>query len=336
MGRNLDKKIKLIRMLSPVICSLFFVIYFSSLTGCAGQIHRDKFVISGTYLEIISRDARAAGVAYREFKRLDKIFNFYDPASELSRLNRTYNKKFKASPELFELIKLSKQLNTITNGAFDVSCGNLYFFWNELIHKGNIQEFPSKETIDKIMETCGMDKIRINEADSTIAIEKEGLRIDLSAIAKGYMVDKAASALQKRGIKDTIINAGGDIYCLGTNRGIPWSVGIRNPGELGGVFQNESLFNEAMATSGSYEQFFDFQGKRYSHIIDPNTGYPVSTNILSVSVITKNCTTADGFATAFFVSGTSGIKRFLANNRSTMRIFIIMDEGKKKRIHIFK
>ncbi|MCK9614874.1 MAG: FAD:protein FMN transferase [Candidatus Omnitrophica bacterium] len=313
---------------------LFFGLVF--LTSCAKPMHKDKFVIAGTFLEVMSTDARASQIVYEEFKRLDKIFNFYDKNSEISRLNSTYNTPVKVSPELLEVLRLSQQLNQMTNGAFDVSYGSLYDFWKELIKKGSIKELPSKETIDSIMKNCGMDKIKIDAADSTVTLQKEGLKIDLGAIAEGYMVDKAVIALKKKGISSALINAGGDIYCLGTNRKNPWRVGIKNPSEIEGIIENEDLVDEAITTSGNYEQFFDLGGKRYSHIIDPRTGFPVATHVISASVITKNCTTADGLATAFFVGGISGVNDFLSKYRSTMRIFLVTQEGKQKRVHVFR
>ncbi|MDD4954844.1 MAG: FAD:protein FMN transferase [Candidatus Omnitrophica bacterium] len=317
-------------VLPVVICSVFII-------SCAKPGYKkDKFVIAGTFLEVVSPDNRASGIVYEEFKRLDKIFNFYDKGSELSRLNNTYNTPVKVSPELLEVLSLSKQLTEMTNGAFDVSYGSLYDFWKNLIKSGNIKELPSKETIDAIVKNCGMDKIEINTKESTVTIKKEGLKIDLGAIAEGYMVDKAALQLRKKGITSALINAGGDIYCLGTNRGYPWRVGIKKPGVVEGVIENEDLSDEAVTTSGDYEQFFDLAGKRYSHIIDPRTGYPVSSDVVSVSVITQNCTTADGMATAFFVGGISGVEDFLAKYPSTMRIFLVTEEGGRKNVHVFR
>ena len=330
MVKKIGKEI--CRRISVVSLILGFIL----VASCAKPAHKDKFVIAGTFLEVASPDGRASQIVYEEFKRLDKVFNFYDKDSELSRLNNTYNVPVKVSPELLEVLKLSKQVNEMTAGAFDVSYGSLYDFWKRLIKEGNIKELPSKETIENIMKNCGMDKIKINEADSTVTIEKEGLKIDLGAIAEGYMVDKAVFALKKKGITSALINAGGDIYCLGTNRGKPWRIGIKNPSAIEGIIENEDLMDEAITTTGNYEQFFDFSGKRYSHIIDPRTGFPVSSNVISVSVITKNCTTADGLATAFFVGGISGVTDFLGKYPSTMRIFLVTDENKSKRVHIFR
>jgi len=318
------------------------------LCSCAKPFKKDTFVISGTYLEVISPYERAAKIVYAEFDRLNKIFNLYDPDSELSRLNLTYNTPFKASVELVEILRLSNQLNILTNGAFDVSHGALYSFWKGLIKKGDIKDFPKADEIAKLKQAGGMQNIEVNPRDNTVIIKRQGLKIDLNAVAKGYMVDKAVARLKKEGIDSALINAGGDIYCLGgpplrggslwkNNVNSYWKVGIKDPQELSGVIQNQAMLDEAIATSGNYEQFFEFKGEKHSHLIDPRTGYPANNNVLSVSVITKNCTSADGLASGFFIMGVKGIQDFLSKTPSTMRIFMVsLDEKGEKAIQIFQ
>lgn len=312
---------------------IFLFIFF--FISCTKSVYKDKFVISGTYLEVISPYKEAAETVYKEFKRLDKIFNLYDPDSEINKLNSTYNKPFKCSKELMEVILLAKEVYNLTDGAFDISFGTPYEFWKNLIKKGKINRFPSQEEIGRIKELGGMQYLEIDKEKGTITIKKEGLKIDLGAIAKGYMVDKAVLKLKEKRINSALINAGGDIYCLGKNKDKFWKVGIRDP-KRRGIIEAQTLFDEAIATSGNYEQFFEFKGKRYSHLIDPRTGFAVDNNVLSVSVITKNCTSADALSTAFFVLGLEGIKKILSQHPSTMRIFVITEEKDRENIYIFK
>lgn len=340
----MEKKVFLSKKLFSLWPFIFSLVLFCS---CAKPLHKDTFVITGTYLEVISPDKNAAVIVHEEFKRLDKIFNFYDPQSELSKLNNTYNIPFKASPELIEVLKLAHQVSQMSGGAFDPSYGSLYAFWKELIKQGEIKELPGAEKIAELKKLGGMENIEINDKEKTVLLKKEGLKIDLSAIAEGYMVDKAVLKLKAKGIKSAVINAGGDIYCLGTNGGKPWVAGIKDPQEMQGIIENEMLIEEAVATSGSYAQFFELPaasgrglaegggGKRYSHLIDPRTGYPVDNNVLSVSVITKNCTSADSLSTSFFVMGLDKIKDFISKNPSTMRIFIVTWDKKGKHIYKF-
>ena len=304
--------------------------------ACARGLARNTFAICGTYLTVASPDSRAGKIVFDEFSRLDKLFNFYDANSELSRLNRTFKVPVKVSAEMIELLGLSAQINTMTDGAFDVSYGALIERWKKFIKAKDPALLPNSAEVAALKQKCGMQYIVIDKNASTVTITKEGLKIDLGGIAEGYMVDKAAAKLKAAGIKDALIDAGGDILCMGTNHGRPWDVGIKNPGAVGAILSQELLVDEAITTAGGSEQFFEANGKKYSHIIDPKTGFPVDNSVVSVTVIAKNCVTADGFDTPFVVMGEAGIKAFLAKNLSTMRVFLLMDENGKQRVSIFR
>jgi thiamine biosynthesis lipoprotein len=319
-----------------IIKKIVFLFLFFSFISCSPALYKDTFVVSGTYLKITSPYKEAAKIVYQEFRRLDKILNPYKPASEIAKLNKTYNEPIKVSSELMEVIKLAQDVYNLTGGFFDVSRGALYNFWKDLIREGRIRNFPSQEDIDKIKDLGGMDSILINEEERTVTIKKRGLLIDLCGIAKGFMVDKSVQRLRKEGIDSAIIDAGGDIYCLGKNRDKPWLVGVRDPLNKKEVIYPFLLSEEAVATSGGYEQYIEYQGKKFSHIINPFTGYPLDTNILSVSVVAKNTTTADSLATAFFIMGLEGIRDFLSQNLSTLKIVVVTKEPKGIKIHVFE
>ena len=306
------------------------------ICSCAKPLPRKTYLAAGTFLEVVSDDKQAAPIVHKEFKRLEKMFNFYDPKSELAKVNSSYNAPVKVSKEFIEIMQLSKQAYDLTDGIFDVTHGVLYDFWSEFIKQGKTGELPSKKKIAELKKLGGWDNIVIDPDESTILIKQQGLKIDLGGIAKGYMVDKASQKLCKTGIDSAIINAGGDLYCLGKKDNKPWSIGIKDPDAKEDFITRELLQDEAVATSGNYEQFLDAQGKRYSHIINPITGYPVEEPIISVSVVAKNCSSADAFATAFFVMGVGGIEKFIVRQPSTMKIFVVTLEGKERKIHIIK
>lgn len=307
------------------------------LVSCTkAPLYRDKFIVAGTYLEVISHDRRASQIVHEEIKRLSALFNFYDEKSELGRLNNTCNVPFKVSKEMIELLNLSFQVTQMSEGSFDVTHGALYDFWKNFIRKGKIEQLPSQEEIEKVRNLGGMENVVIDKTQDTVTITRQGLKIDLGAIAKGYMVDQAQMRLKEKGVNSALVNLGGHIYCLGINNDQPWSVGIQDPRELSGVIESQKIIDEAIATSGDYQQFFECQGKRYSHLIDPRTGYPIDNNVASVSVITKNCTTADGLATAFSVLGVEGIENFLKKIPSTMRIFVVTQDEQGKHLRIFQ
>ncbi len=313
------EKIKILRIccgLWLLACSLIFV-------SCSQPLYKNGFIIAGTYLEVVSPSKEAAGIVYQEFKRLNRIFNFYDPQSELSRLNQSYNQPFNASGELIEVLQLSKKIYEETNGALDVSCGALYSFWKGLIKEGKIEEFPSPKKIERLKSLCGMDNIEIDSQKNTVTIKKEGLKIDLGGIAKGYIVQRGAEKLKTAGIDSALINAGGDIYCLGKNKYRLWKVGIKDPKHPQNIIESESLSDKAIVTSGNYEQFFDYRGQRYSHLINPRTGYPVKSDWLSVSVVSSNCAIADSLATAFFIMGQKEVSEFILKSPYDIKVFIV-------------
>ena len=311
---------------------LFTVILFVS---CARGNYKKTFVISGTYLTVISPDKRASKIVYDEFRRLNKIFNIYDKNSEVSLINRSYNRPVSVSKEMIELISLSKKLFRLTDGYFDVSMGRDYNFWKDIITGKKKIETISSRMLSDLAKEGGMQFIKVNSGNNTITIAKKGIFIDFSAIAKGYMVDKAAIRLRKEGIKNALINAGGDIYCLGKDNGKPWEVGIRDPSVKNGIITTVPVSNEAIATSGDYEQFIDYKGRRYSHIINPKTGYPANSGIMSVTVIAKNCTTADGLATAFFAMGLDNIRKFLRRAPYTIKVYVIIKTKKGEKMYVF-
>jgi thiamine biosynthesis lipoprotein len=318
--------------------SLCLCVLVSCLTiqGCGqGQkIYKKKFIAAGTYIEVTSPRQEAARIVIETMREAEKIFNLYDKDSDISRLNAAAGiKPVRVSRELIETIELSKDLYKLTKGAFDPSIGKLTFFWKEKITGNRLKEFPSPDQIETLRKYKGLNLIDTDNAQQTAFIEKEGIVLDLGGIAKGYMVDKAVAALQAAGIDSALINAGGDMYCLGTKQGRPWQIGIRNPKTIAGVLDTLAIRDEAIATSGDYEQFFTYEGIRHSHLIDPDSGLPVKGAIRSVTVIAHNATTADGLATAFFIMGKAAIERFVRENTTTLRIFVV-EEGKDKNLTV--
>jgi len=316
--------------------ALFFIILCIIPSGCIrkGRLYRRNSIISGTFIEVTSPYKNAAQVVFSTMKELDKVFNVYDKESQLSLINaKAGNAPVKASGDLIELLKLAKQLYKLTDGAFDPSIGKIVFYWKEKMGNKRLKDFPGDDELNSIMEFKGMDLVEINEDKNTVFIKKKGLILDLGGIAKGYMIDRAVQALKKNNIDSALINAGGDMFCLGRRNHKPWNIGIRNPKTLSGILNTLHIADEAIATSGDYEQFFEYDGKAYSHIINPVTGLPVQSSVRSVTVIAHNATTADGLSTAFFVMGKEKIQEFLKDNRSNLKVILVEEKEGKLSIH---
>ena len=318
-----------LRITNPVSLCLCVLVSCISISGCGQgpKLYKKKFIAAGTYIEVTSAHREAAKIVIETMRETEKVFNTYDETSDISRLNANAGREpVKVSKDLIEAIKLSKDLHRLTDGAFDPSMGKLFLFWKERIIRGKIKEFPKPYEIEALIDVKGLDKIQIDTSEGTAFIEEEGIILDLGAIAKGYMVDLAISALKREGIDSALINAGGDMYCLGTKEGKPWNIGIRDPKTIAGVLETLNISDEAIATSGDYEQFFTYNNQRYSHLIDPKSGLPIKSNIRSVTVIAHNATTADGLSTAFYIMGKEAIERFFQENRTTLKIFVV-EEG---------
>lgn len=295
---------------------ILFFLFFSS---CAPSLNKDKFIVSGTYLEIQSPDECAAKIVYQEFKRLDSIFNSYQKNSESYRLNKSSNKAFKASSELVEVIKAGKKYYKLSEGVFDITKAKLYNFWKKWGKDSQISKFPSFEEVTQLQNVGDIDDIEIDEAEKTIRINDNQLTLDFSGIAKGYMVDKAVLKLKRLGIESALVNAGGELYCLGKNKGKPWKVGIKGSS---GIVKMIEVTDAAVATSGNYEQFYEKSGKSYSHIVNPQTGYPINKKFLGVTVIAEKCMEADVLATTFFIKGKEFAKEVIKDDPSITAYFV--------------
>jgi FAD:protein FMN transferase len=240
--------------------------------------------------------------AFEAIESIEKTANIHDSKSELSTLNKSaYKIPFRPSEDLFYIIYISNSLYKETDGAFDVTAAPLTMLWKTGIKNKSV---PNKRDIKQAFSLVGSDKIVLDNESRTVRFKNKGMSIDLSALAKGYAVDKAALEIKKSGFKSAMINAGGDISCIGSRNFIfPWRVGIRDPNNKEEIFKVISISGKAVATSGGYEQWFVSKGRYYTHIIDPKTGYPVDNFFNSVTVIADNCLMADAIATAVYVGG---------------------------------
>ena len=277
-----------------IITTVFFM-----LVGCSNKTYLKKQeFLMGTMIEITCPDQQAIEAGFKEIERIDKLLSKFNPESEISRLNKIG--KLKVSPELLYVLKKAQDFYIKTNGSFDVTVAPLVEVWKKAIR---LNKVPTKAEIKKAKELVGFSNVYIDEDKSVVSFLKEGVKIDLGAIAKGYAVDRAIRKIRELRVKSCLIDAGGDIYCLGNKEGDLWQVGIRHPRKKNEIMDIIKLESKAVATSGDYEQMFILNDKRYSHIIDPKTGYPADKGIISVTVIAPYCLTADALATSIFVLG---------------------------------
>ncbi|MBN4070269.1 FAD:protein FMN transferase [Olleya sp. AH-315-F22] len=253
---------------------------------------------------------------------INKSLSTYQEDSDISKLNR--NETVLVDVHFIKVLEASHEIYKQTKGAFDPTIGVLVNAWN-FGPDQKIERLDSLK-IDGLMQFVGLNKVnRINNS----ILKPKGTFIDFNAIAKGYGVDVIAEFLESQHIENYLIEIGGEIRAKGMNleKQSAWKIGVENPNFEGeqSILKSITLQDEAMATSGTYRKFkIDAQGNRYSHIIDTKTGYPSKTNLLSISVITKDCMTADAYATAFKTMRIDNVKVFLKQHQE-LKVFLIFE-----------
>ena len=244
----------------------------------------------------------AASSALELVHDLEQQLSVYRPDSELSELNRAaFQVPVKASSGLFELLVRSQEISELTHGAFDPAAGALVGLWRNCRREDRI---PMEIEIEQTLSRCGVSKILFDQKEQTIQFGCEGLEFNLGAIGKGYAVDRAGDLLLNRGVENWLVHGGrSSIRAQGTHASHDgWPVGLKNPLIPEKPFATLLLKNASLATSGTAVQWFRHGGRRYGHILDPRSGWPVET-LLSVSVIAADSALADALSTAFFVLG---------------------------------
>lgn len=286
--------------------------------------------LMGTLVEI-SVEAESRKVAdavmdeaFEEIVRVDALMSGFKKESEVSLLKHHAGERpVRISPMLMEVLQAGVSYYFLSGGAFDMTVGPLMKLWS---FRGGPERVPSGEEITRVRSFVGSDRMVLNSSESSAYLPVKGMEIDLGGIAKGYAVDRAVKALRSGGISHAVVNAGGDLFVLGSSRcpeGVP--VGVRDPVNRGGLLGWVRVRDAAVATSGSYENFFVRDGKGYTHIIDPRDGYPVQ-RVLSVSVRAPSAMQADALATALFVLGSAeGLK--LAESLRDVEALIVSSDG---------
>lgn len=274
------------------------IVLLAAIAGCSRPLHKESRFLMGTLVEVASGDPRAHEIVFQEFKRIEGIVNLFDPKSELSLLNQSGD--LTVTAELFAILKAAKEFYRFTDGAFDVTIGPASLLWKKAVKTA---QMPLKEEVRLALDEVGFGNIYLNEETLQVKFLKMGVKIDLGGIAEGFALDRAVAKLKAVGVTSALINAGGDMYCLGGLRGRPWQVAIQDPRIPKKLVEKVALMDRAVSTSGDYEQFFIFENKRYSHIIDPRTGYPADAGIVSATVVAPDALTADVLSTSLIILG---------------------------------
>jgi len=301
--------------MKKTVLLIIFTMLIALYCGCSKNQSQISKPLLGTIvtLTIISDSENTAGdfeAAFKEIEAVQKDLSIYDQESEISKLNnKAPINPCKVSDGTFSLINRSLEVSEITGGAFDITFASTGKLWD--FSKENFT-LPDDKTIKKMLPLISYKNFKLDSSSKTVKFLKQGTKIGLGGIAKGYATGRAISVLKGRKVKGAIVASAGDIQVLGDNNGVPWRAGIKDPrgdSVIGAIDMHDG---ESVSTSGDYERFRTVNGKRYHHIINPATGYPADSGLISVSVFSSDPVLSDAYSTAFFVSGLEKTQRILS------------------------
>lgn len=298
-------------------------VIFSS--GCSLESKYDcEFFAMDTVMTINaygSKSESAVKAAQNEINRLDKLLSVQKENSEIFKLNQS--KKMTVSEDTLTLITRSKEIYTLTDGAFDISCEPLIREWG--FYSGLENKVPSKKAIETALEGVGAEHIKIE--NSTVTLDKNS-SLDLGGIAKGYASHKAAEILKEYGVTSALMSLGGNVRAIGSKPdGESWSVAVTDPDDNSKSIGTLKISDKAVVTSGGYQRYFEENGQTYHHIIDTKTGYPADSGLKSVTIVSDDDALADALSTALFVMGLEKSRKFYSENSSLFGAVFITDKG---------
>ena len=303
------------------------LLLFISCQDNISQQRNSGAVFGTTYTIIYDSSENFQDEFDQIFDDINRSMSTYIPNSIISKVNQ--NRTTKIDSQFKTVFEASKIVYKQTNGRFDPTIGAVVNAW-DFGPEGKIEQLDSLK-INILMQSVGLNQVSVDGLQIT---KPKATKIDFNAIAKGYGVDRIGQFLKSKKVANFLVEIGGEIVCYGINsiKNTPWNIGIQNPNIESDIpfLDTVVLNNEAMATSGTYRKYkIDEHGRRYTHIIDTNTGYPSKTNILSVSVIAKNCMIADAYATALQTMGIKEMSKFLKNH-SELKVHIIFENENKE------
>lgn len=314
---------KKILLLIPIVILITGTIFYLFQIASGPSLVRQRRVMMTTYVTIYAYGRKPA-VSYaidRAFKRMQEVtdkFNAHNPQSPLYAFNQ------KGTPikdnEILGVVKTSLDISRQSGGAFDITVFPLVKLWG--FYDETSDQIPPEEKISEALTHVGYNHLIL--ANGELKRDRDDVFIDLGGIAKGYVVGQGIEALKKAGVNSAIIQAGGDIYALGDNKGRPWKIGIRHP-RKDGLLGYIEVVDQAVMGSGDYERFFVKNGKRYNHIIDPRTGYPAK-GAIGVTVIYSDPTIADAWGPVLSILGEAGLK--VIEKIPGIQAVIVEDTGK--------
>jgi thiamine biosynthesis lipoprotein len=295
------------------------------------EIKASKYLLS-TKIDaiVISNDIQKSRIhlakAFLEIERIQNLLSSYISTSEIYKINSNAGlKPIKVSPECFEIIERSIKYSQKYEGLFDISIGPLVEIWG--FNSDSSGKIPNSNILDSLKILVNYKNIILDQKDTSVFLKFPGMRLDLGGVAKGYALDRAVAKLKAQGESDFLINAGGDVFSLGLNKDkTKWNIGIKHPRIQDSIIAKLSSSSYAITSSGDYERYFEKDGKRFHHILDPFTAYPNS-NSIQVSLLTENAEEGTVLDKYIFMIGFDKFKILQKNNKYFENLkYIVVDK----------
>ncbi len=326
----MEKKGRYIKLAILSVIVIGLALYVSKQRSVPFQ-KNTGFVFGTVYNITYESDKDLQKEIEAELQKVDNSLSPFNPTSVISKINR--NENVEIDDMFAEVFSLAEKISAETDGAFDITVAPMVNAWGFGFKTGNM---PDSRQLDSLRAIVGFHKVALE--NGRVVKKNRRTMLDCSAIAKGYGCDVVARFLQGKGIKNYMVEIGGEIVTCGVNdQRMPWKIGVTKPTD-DSLSVNEELqtvlnvTNKAMATSGNYRNFYYKNGKKYAHTIDPKTGCPVQHNILSATVLADDCATADAYATSFMVLGLDKAKKVLEKHPELMAYFIYSDKNGKNAV----
>ncbi len=299
------------------------------LIGCTKEQTSEPIgrteVVMGTVVKVTLYDDGSEEILDKVFKRLAEIENLLSinkEGTELDELNENAGiKGIKVSDTSYDVIKRGLDYSKLSNGGYDITIGPLVKLWSIGLPGAKV---PTQEEIDKTIKNIDYSKVKINPDTKEVFLSEKGMMLDLGSIAKGYATDEVVKILREEGVKQAIVDIGGNLYAMGLKNGdTDWKIGIQNPfDDRGNSLGSVEVSDKTVVTSGVYERFIEKDGVKYHHILNPDTGYPYETEIAAVSIIADKSIDADALSTLIFTKGLDKGLKFVEKLDAVDAVFI--------------
>ena len=300
-----------------LICTILII----TQTGCVSKepVSKTDFYLN-TSCTIEIRDMNKSKAqdlideAFAKCGYYEGLFSRTIKGTDIYKINNAEGNKITVDPETAAVITAGLQKSKETNGKFDITVGRLTDLWN---FSSENPKVPEDKKIKAILPTIGYEKVHIH--DNTVQLTDKNTWLDLGAIAKGYIADRVSEFLVSKGVKSGVVNLGGNIVTIGTKEdGSPWNIGLETPySKRSEIYGSIKMQDQTVVTSGTFERHFEENGKDYHHVLDPKTGYPMDTDILSVSILGKIGTSVDcdGYSTTCLLLGKDKAVEFMKDKK---------------------